>query len=98
MTAAPQPTCYRHPDRETGRRCTRCGRPACPDCLREASVGSQCVECIKDAGPSTVRRWNDILPSQRLLATKIIIAINVLAFVLISLRDKDFNGLGTTSQ
>jgi membrane associated rhomboid family serine protease len=91
-------TCYRHPDRVTGRRCTRCGRYACPDCLKEASVGAQCVECVKAAGPSKVQRWNSILPSQRLLATKIIIAINVAAFVLISLRDKNFNGLGPTSQ
>ena len=32
--------------RLTGRRCTRCGRPACPDCLVQASVGSQCFESL----------------------------------------------------
>jgi membrane associated rhomboid family serine protease len=41
------PTCFRHPDRETYLSCVRCGRPACPDCLRSAPVGHQCVECIK---------------------------------------------------
>jgi len=49
------PTCYRHPDRETYVSCTRCGRPACPDCLRSAAVGQQCVDCVK-AGSQSVRQ------------------------------------------
>src|SRR5262249_41978790 len=49
------PTCFRHPGRETYLSCTRCGRPACPECLRSAPVGQQCVECVK-AGGQTVRR------------------------------------------
>jgi len=35
--------CVRHPERATRLACSRCGRPACPDCLREAAVGHQCV-------------------------------------------------------
>ncbi len=49
------PSCYRHPDRETWVSCVRCGRPACPDCLREAAVGQQCVECVREANQSTPR-------------------------------------------
>lgn len=47
------PTCFRHPGRETYVSCVRCGRPACPDCLRSAAVGQQCVECIRQASRGT---------------------------------------------
>lgn len=49
------PTCYRHPGRETYLSCVRCGRPACPECLREAPVGHQCVECINEGSRDTRR-------------------------------------------
>jgi membrane associated rhomboid family serine protease len=45
---ASPPACYRHPGRETYVSCVRCGRHACPDCLRSAAVGQQCVDCIRD--------------------------------------------------
>lgn len=48
------PACVRHPDRPTGLRCSRCDRPACPECLRDASVGQQCVDCVSD-GRRTAR-------------------------------------------
>jgi len=46
------PTCFRHPQRETGLHCTRCGRSACHECLRPAPVGSHCLDCLKDGQKS----------------------------------------------
>lgn len=46
---ASQPACVRHPDRPTGVRCARCDQPSCPECLQEASVGYQCVDCLRSS-------------------------------------------------
>jgi membrane associated rhomboid family serine protease len=94
---SPPVTCYRHPDRQTGRRCTRCGRPACPECLKEASVGSHCVDCVKDAAPSTRQRVGVFTRNENMLATKAIVGITVAAFIVIGLRDANFNGNGRTA-
>jgi membrane associated rhomboid family serine protease len=90
-------TCFHHQDRETGRACTRCGRPACPDCLTQAAVGSQCFECIRAAAPKRSVRIRQTIERDPLIATKLIIALNVIAFVVISLRDRTISGNGRTS-
>ncbi len=82
MTSVPTTTCYRHPDRETGRRCTRCGRPACPDCLQEASVGAHCVECVRAAAPGPTEKVRRRLRGENLVATKSIIAVTAVFYVL----------------
>lgn len=40
-------TCAFHPDRDTLLGCSRCGRSACPDCLRDAPVGHHCLACVQ---------------------------------------------------
>src|SRR5690348_9453180 len=44
VTATGLPTCYRHPDRETGLSCSECGRPICYECMTPAPVGLRCPE------------------------------------------------------
>lgn len=65
----------------TGRHCTRCGRPACNDCLVQATVGSQCVDCVRQARPpraERVRRWNATQPA---VVTRVLVAVNVLVYM-----------------
>ncbi|MFN8121770.1 MAG: site-2 protease family protein [Thermoleophilia bacterium] len=47
MSTEAVPTCPRHPGVETLLSCTRCGAPACPDCLVTSAVGSHCVDCVR---------------------------------------------------
>ena len=78
------PACIRHPDRPTGLRCVRCDRPACPDCLREASVGYQCVDCVKEGSKSVpVARTASGAKASRgrgLVVVPALIVANVAAF------------------
>ena len=74
-------TCYRHPDRPTGRRCTRCGKPACSDCLVQAAVGSHCRDCAKAAQPDVRTRAKFWSARQPAMVTMALIAINALFFV-----------------
>jgi membrane associated rhomboid family serine protease len=79
------PTCYRHPDRATYIRCTRCNRPICPECMRDAAVGHQCEECVRE-GARTVRQPKTNFGGREYGANPVItyalIAINVVMFVL----------------
>jgi membrane associated rhomboid family serine protease len=77
------PTCYRHPDRETYVRCQRCDRSICPDCMRAASVGHQCVECVRE-GSKTIRQAEAPFggrPVTTPVVTWTLMAINVLAYL-----------------
>jgi len=68
-------TCYRHPKRETGVRCSNCERPICPDCMTSTPVGMRCPECAKQS--TKVRTMRSVSSDPTL--TYILIGINVLA-------------------
>lgn len=97
MTAGPPPpsrpevaVCVRHPDRATGLACTRCGRPACVDCLRDAAVGAQCVDCVREAAAATGGRFRGArrgaprgtARASRPLVVPVLVALNVLVFAI----------------
>ncbi|WAZ22880.1 rhomboid family intramembrane serine protease [Streptomyces cinnabarinus] len=95
------PGCYRHPDRETGVRCTRCERPICPECMVSASVGFQCPDCVRTgsgtghppaaAQPRTLA--GGTLTADPHLVTKILIGINVAVFLAVQARPSLLNDL-----
>jgi membrane associated rhomboid family serine protease len=66
--------CYRHPNRETGVRCSNCERPICPDCMTSTPVGMRCPECARQRTP--VRTMRSMTAEPRL--TYVLIGINVL--------------------
>ncbi len=82
------PVCYRHPGRESHNRCQRCDRPICPDCMRDASVGFQCPDCVAE-GARTTRQGRTTYGGTRrpdAAATSIaLIAVNVGVWLAITL-------------
>ena len=48
------PRCYRHPDRRTFLRCSRCETPICGFCSHDSPVGQRCPECISGKAATRV--------------------------------------------
>lgn len=78
------PGCYRHPDRPTGIRCTRCERPICAECMVAAPVGFQCPDCVAGAAASRPRVTTVAggTPITKPLVTYSLIGVNVVIFLL----------------
>ncbi|MFC8002699.1 rhomboid family intramembrane serine protease [Streptomyces olivaceus] len=97
------PGCYRHPDRETGIRCTRCERPICPDCMVNASVGFHCPDCAAGRtggnGPAPAASRPRTLAGGAIaadprLVTKVLIGVNLALFLVqLSVGDRFTNHL-----
>lgn len=79
------PVCPRHPDRISYVTCQHCGRPACAECQVTAAVGTQCVDCVREASkniPSTRTVFGGKATDGRPLVTYLLIGINVVVFGL----------------
>ncbi|WP_280400636.1 rhomboid family intramembrane serine protease [Nocardia carnea] len=92
----PMPVCVRHTDRPTGLACTRCGRPACPECLRPASVGQHCVDCIRadQRGTRKVREVSGAVAARTAtpFVTYVLIALNVVVYAVTSVQARSLTG------
>jgi membrane associated rhomboid family serine protease len=72
-------TCYRHQDRETAVTCSNCGRPICPDCMRQTPVGIRCPECASQRTRITAPAF---MMGNEPRVTYAIIAVNVALFAV----------------
>ena len=85
QTPAGVPACYRHLDRPTYLSCTRCGRPVCPECMRSASVGHHCLDCVAAAAqsvPTARTAAGGVIRTGAPLLSYGLIAVNVIVFLL----------------
>ena len=102
------PTCYRHPDRETGLSCSECGRPICTDCMTAGPVGLRCPD---HATVRPRRSGAPVRPGARLSAprivprarkigtidapvTRVLIGVNVLIYLITVVQGNGINSPG----
>lgn len=81
--------CYRHPGRPAYRRCRRCNKPTCEECLVPTDMGMMCVECAKQGRPDARTRARYWSARQPTLVTYALIAVNVAIFAFVSLGDPE---------
>ena len=87
------PTCYRHPDRETGLSCSECGRPICTECMTVAPVG---IRCPDHAGKQRTIRAPRIVarPSGSAIVTKVLVGLNVAVYLVTAVQGSGLNAPG----
>jgi membrane associated rhomboid family serine protease len=75
--------CYRHPERITGITCQRCRRPICGECMRPASVGFQCPNCVTEGRSRATRSgFGAVLKPGGGTATKIVMVVLAVVYVI----------------
>jgi membrane associated rhomboid family serine protease len=65
-------------------RCTRCGDPICPDCMRPAAVGYQCPSCARGSRQELHRPAQQIVaaPGRGLTLTNVLLLVLVAVYGL----------------
>src|SRR5712691_12728314 len=96
------PTCYRHPNRETGLSCTECDRPICTECLRMTPVGPRCPDHATTGRPTrraplqarAQRRATFALRAGEPIVTWALIGVNVLVYLITVAQGAGINSPG----
>jgi membrane associated rhomboid family serine protease len=95
------PTCYRHPNRETGLSCTECDRPICTECLRMTPVGPRCPDHATTGRPTRrapiqarARRRAGFLRTNQPIVTMALIGVNVLVYLITVAQGAGINSPG----
>jgi membrane associated rhomboid family serine protease len=84
-----QVECYRHQDRVAGVRCQRCERPICPACMRQASVGFQCPECVSSGAQRVVSSRQLFGGRREVVVGRVLIGLNIAAWLLMTLLSRN---------
>jgi membrane associated rhomboid family serine protease len=95
------PTCYRHPNRETGLSCTECDRPICTECLRMTPVGPRCPDHATTGRPTRrapmqqrAMRRASFLQTGQPVVTMALIGVNVLVYLITVAQGAGINSPG----
>jgi membrane associated rhomboid family serine protease len=92
------PTCYRHPDRETGLSCSECGRPICTECMTMSPVGPRCPDHSgAQRGPiggGIARARETRMGASRALVTKALIVVNVVVYLITAVQGNGLDSPG----
>jgi membrane associated rhomboid family serine protease len=95
------PTCYRHPDRETGLSCSECGRPICTECMTVAPVGLRCPDHAgarrQRIKPRPVVRAPGVaLATNQAPVTRVLIGLNLAIYLVTAVQGRSLNNPGGT--
>src|SRR5439155_8077403 len=96
------PTCYRHPNRETGLSCTECERPICTECMRMTPVGPRCPDHATTGQPTrsapvrvrAERRMASAARGGEPIVTWALIGVNVLVYLITVAQGMGINSPG----
>lgn len=73
-----QVPCTYHPKTMTGLRCSRCGKPICPQCGVRTPVGLRCPDCAGVRGLPTYQTSGNVLVKATGVGALVAIAVGVL--------------------
>ena len=74
--------CSYHPDVRTGLRCSRCGKPICPQCAVRTPVGLRCPDCAGVRSLPSIRTGSDVLVRAGVASLGVVLMVTVLWYLV----------------